>query len=213
MNGLLDRRTMIGLVAWVGYLAWSRPSPLSAGWGEALLLFGPTVLMPTALRLAAILRDDASGTRPIGRLSRFVERAQTPAALLLTASFGVPIGSPWTWLAVPWIVTLELAALDGLIRLVRRPTSNRPARCVEMASLFLIVSGFATGAYHEEAGPFGFDPAIMLLTGVHFLYAGYFLPLTAASGRSPPRASPSAWPSPPSSPYARSRVTRLSTSR
>lgn len=168
-------RSAVGFVVWCGYLLHVRPGLFSAEWGVALLLFAPLVLMPSAFDLAATL----TGSRNSPTF-RIVTWLQAPASWMLVVAYLLPVGTTATLLALPWSAVIGLTTLTGLRRFVGRRPSSLPQLTVDAGCVFLAVG--ALGILWDRAGiqPFGFDPVIILLTGVHFHYAGFILPLAAA---------------------------------
>jgi hypothetical protein len=159
------------------WLAAASFLPRGETWAiSALLLFVPLVLI--RLGFAFLI--------PFGPVTRYrpwyvTSYAQLPAALLLTAAFLLPAGTGAALLALPWLgFTLLLAAL-ALDRTLQRP---RPAAAEwgQLAAMVFLPIGVGWAAL-SRAGvqPLGFPPVIVLLTAVHFHYAGFALPLMAGA--------------------------------
>jgi hypothetical protein len=157
-----------GAGLWLVLALWRHPSPRDPEWGALLLLFAALVLVPLGLRLAEPTR-----------LSRLALLLQLPAALLLAASTALPEGPTAALLAAPWLATTALVSFDGLLRAWRRRFRPLDALCRDAAFLFLAVGGGWTVLSRAGARPLDFDPAVVLLTAIHFHYAGFVLPLLA----------------------------------
>jgi uncharacterized membrane protein (Fun14 family) len=112
---------------------------------------------------------------------RAVKAFQTPAALLLGAALFLPQGLVAAGLSFPWLLLTGAVALLGAWlgawRLRRRGTGDLIEVCLAAASIYLFVGGLWAMADRLGLRPLAFDPAIVLLTAVHFHYAGFILPL------------------------------------
>ena len=140
-----------------------------------LFLLAPLVLVPLGYRLLDIATP---GSRPpdlaIGLL--------IPAAGLLVISFWLPAGPIAGVLALPWLAVTGLTAAVAGLRWIKDPARFRPdvRHATDAAVAFLAVgAGFA---FTDRLGaqPFGFSTTIILLTAVHFHFAGFVLPLAGA---------------------------------
>jgi YndJ-like protein len=160
---------IVGAMTWLA--AWIALSlPLEA----AILLFAPLVLVPLGLDL--IVPKSVSD-----RVTWTSAWLQLPAAILLAASF-LPVQGPLAaLLATPWLIVTLLFAARGT-ELLRRHGLRLDYKAAAIAALLFIPVGGAW-AVISRAGlrPQGFSPAIVLLTAVHFHYAGFALPLIAAA--------------------------------
>lgn len=104
------------------------------------------------------------------------------AALLVAAFFGASLFVPplFVWGTVPWILLCLLQALVVMRETARGGIhpSWRWVRCA--AFLYLPVGGVWALLYQAKLSFLSFPSVIVLLTGVHFHYAGFVLPhLTA----------------------------------
>lgn len=99
-------------------------------------------------------------------------------ALLAASLFaaGVWLEPLAVWAALPWLLLCLGLALTNLRELlVRKPRTLAP--WVRLAAhLYLPVGSVWTLFYQAGIQPLGFPPVIVLLTGVHFHYAGFALP-------------------------------------
>jgi hypothetical protein len=166
----------IGGAIWLAALLVIRPSPFDVAWARLLLLFAPLVLVPLAFRLVAL----STGTADTDPLWRVIRGLQLPAAVSLSGAFLLPQGLAAAALTVPWVATTSLMALFGLIRIGRRPVAPLHELCLN-AALVLVVVGIGW-AFLDRYGarPLDFEPVIVLLTAIHFHYAGFVLPLVTA---------------------------------
>lgn len=166
--------TFLGAAIWltaIGFL----PAGTN-GMIAALLLFVPLVL----IRLGFAFIIPYGGVKRY-RLWYIASYAQLPAAVSLTAAFVAGIGTSAMLLALPWLMVTLLLAILAIDRIAQRP---RPA--IEewgqlAAMLFLPVGAIWAVLACGDLQPLGFREVIVLLTAVHFHYAGFALPLMAGA--------------------------------
>jgi len=158
---------VVGLILWLATGIAVRP-----GWTELLLLLGPTVAVPLGLACAAPSRQ----WRLLGRW-RLAVGLGPPAALALCAAFALPPGNFAALLAIPWFLFAAFVALLGLLRMVEHAGRCSPERAVDAGLVFLAVGGLWTLASRWGMQLFGFSEPVVLLTGAHFHFAGFTLPI------------------------------------
>ena len=162
------RLSLAGSAVWLGWLAFADVGPV-----ESLLALSPLVLHPLVLRLALL------DTEEPGVLFTVVSFGQLPAGIFLVAAFTIEAGPTAAGLAAPWAVIAAITALLGVRRVLRRGLRPAWALATDAGLMFLAVGGLWTVASRLGARPLGFDDTIVLLTGVHFHYAGFVLPVLA----------------------------------
>ena len=147
------------------------PDPFAA----AILLWAVFVLVPLGLRFC----ENANRSELAQRLLRMARWLQIPAAFLLAGSFLLDQGAPAAVLAAPWFgVTLLVAAVGGIE--LRHSAFRLDARAALVAAkLFLPVGGGWAVISRAGMCPQDFSHEIVLLTAVHFHYAGFVLPVIA----------------------------------
>ncbi len=140
-----------------------------------LFLVAPLFLVPFGWRLLAVATP---GAEP----PRITRRATLPAALLLTLSFMSAPGPVAAGLSLPWLALTALVALAAGLRLLTDPARFRPSvrHATDAAVAFLAVGATFATIDRLGARPFDFPPEIILLTAVHFHFAGFVLPLAGA---------------------------------
>jgi hypothetical protein len=133
------------------------------------------VLVPLGLRLS----DDPSRGPRAKRLLAAAQWMQPLGAMALGASFALDQGWLAAVLATPWLLVTLLLAGVGLADSFRRGWRWDNSAGFTAALLFIPVGG--SWAVISRAGlrPQDFSPAIVLLTAVHFHYAGFVLPILA----------------------------------
>jgi len=160
---------LIGGAIWVVVVGCRQPAPFALEWGQCLLLLGPLVLVPLGLHLV----QDDTGADGLGRLAAV---SQAPAALALVGASCLPPGWTAGLLALPWLLVTLLIAAWGVVRARRRRSAKRDLWC-NIAFLYLAVGGGWVVFDRLGARPLDFAPVIVLLTGIHFHFAGFVLPL------------------------------------
>lgn len=156
----------LGFVLWLGWLALVRPGATDPRWPHALLVLAALVVIPLGLD---VVRAEA---RRVDPLWRRLELARWPAAVLLAVACLFEPGALACALALPWLAVLSGFALLSLLFAFERAPSRTFA--------FVYAAVGAGWAVLDRAGlrPLGFDPLIVLLTALHFHYAGFALTFT-----------------------------------
>lgn len=139
-----------------------------------LVLLAILVFTPLALSLVI---DTYAGSQP---LFLFLARILQPfAALLAAISFLFPEGKTAALLASGWLLFTGIVAFVGLERLLKRIPGYDQA-CVTAAMLYLPVGGAWLVASRLGFRPLGFGATIVLLTAMHFHFAGFAAPIIAS---------------------------------
>jgi hypothetical protein len=139
---------------------------------ELFVAFATLVLVP--LGLGVITVPDHAGVRTLFAGAVLV---QPLAALIAVAGLTQSPGTvSRVLLIVPWGALTVVLAGCGLMRLRRRGPIPVTDLAVDAALVYLPVAG-AFLLLHALEITFHFSPTIVLLTGVHFHYAGFVLPL------------------------------------
>lgn len=103
-----------------------------------------------------------------------------PAALLAAASFLLSPGPAAAFMAFAWLLFTGLMAVYGLSRLLSRGRhQSLPALCVDAGLIYIAVGGVWLVASRLGLDLLGFQEPIVLLTAVHFHYAGFAASLLA----------------------------------
>jgi hypothetical protein len=175
----VKRSALLGGMVWSGLVVRSALGP-GLHWGaqqlgtiELLFLLGPLVVVPLGLELFVRLDDhaDASG------LVRAAHWMQFSAALLVAASFFFERGSTAAALVLPWFFVGGLLACHGLKILFSPAPKSLRAACVIASFLYLPIGCAWLIASRFGLNPMSFQEPIVLLTAVHFHFAGFAAPL------------------------------------
>jgi len=141
---------------------------------ELLLLFGPLLAVPGGLSMVV-----GQQTRGELRGEGLVVRLLLPAALCVVVSRWLAPGLPAAAFAAPWLLVTALVALLGLQRISRRGLFPLAELIVDAGLLYLPVGGGWLLLSSAGVEPMGFDSTIVLLTAVHFHFAGFSAALVA----------------------------------
>ena len=160
-----------GAAVWVTFCLLVRPGLIAA-----TLLFATLVVIPLGCNL--LRRLPCESGRSV--LQRWFRRFVPPAALLLCVSFLLPASGPAAALAGPWFSVTLLATAHGLHILAAGVWRTPAGWCRAAGCLLVAVGGVWTVLARWGSRPLGFSEEIVLLTGVHFHFAGFALPIIVA---------------------------------
>lgn len=166
---------------------------LGAGVWTVAVLAGALGTVPRALALAPLvlvpLGVGMAGRAPFpgqaGRCLRAAVWCQPVGALLFTASLALDVaGVTAAALAGPWLLVTGLLGLAALFRTLDRGGLALPETAIDAGLTYVSVAAVALLLYHLDITLY-FGSTIILLTAVHFHYAGFVLPIvTGLTGRS-----------------------------
>jgi YndJ-like protein len=173
----MTRNAIFGGIVWSALLAGTLGDKLAFAWIQLLFLFAPLVIVPLGLELAARMETQTAPSLP-ERIARVI---QGPAALLVVGSFFVERGLVSAGLASAWFVFCALLALGGLLRILRGAWRQIDFALIAASFLYLPIGTAWLEASRLGLEPLHFQEPIVLLTAVHFHYAGFAAPLLASS--------------------------------
>jgi len=175
---IADHR-MTDLTAITGGVLWLA---LVGGWAldavpyflvELYLALAMLVLVPLGLGLARTPRR-SGGTATSYRIAVL---AQFPCALLALGGFTYSVETlERLLLLLPWTALTMLVGCFGAWRFLSTGVDSLPELSIDAALLYMPVAGVAL-VLHAAGITFHFEDIIVLLTGIHFHYAGFVLPL------------------------------------
>jgi hypothetical protein len=166
-------RVTVGALVFAGTVFFRVPNFYHAAWAEALLMLAALVIVPLVHDLVA---DDADGLLE-RRLLTAATRLQLPAALLLVFAYAGGPDGRMALRAGPWACVLLLLAAVGVRRIVRRGRRPLAFLCRDAGLVYASVGAVWLMADRFGLRPLGFDAAIVLLTAVHFHFAGLVVPV------------------------------------
>jgi hypothetical protein len=169
------------MLAFTGALAWSvtlfvRTSDAAETLLiERILLLGIFVIVPLGLSL---IRTE------VPKLNRIIELAIPIGATCAFVSLLLEPGPLAAVLVLPWLIATTIVGLIGLWR-VRQPGLREPPEIsISAALVYLPIGAVWLFAYGFGIQPMGFGDTIVLLTAIHFHFAGFAAPLlTGLTGR------------------------------
>ncbi|WP_436923642.1 YndJ family transporter [Halosimplex amylolyticum] len=143
---------------------------------EQALALAPLVVVPLGIGLAAERGFDGTP----GALLALAAVTQPATAPLVLVSLVASSELTATLAAAAWLPVTALLALAGLVRARERGLApNRLSETLVDAGLaYVVVAAVALVLFHRGI-TFWFDPVIVLLTAVHFHFAGFALPVLA----------------------------------
>ena len=152
----------LGISIWIGLVLVQRPSADQHLWAALILQLAALVWVPLIPHIAT----DRQRWWLFG------------SAVSLVIAFILPQGILAGCATLPWLLVTLWQFRVGVEWLIQK---KRSADQVAQASgrIFMVVGGLWTMSDRLGWQPLGFDPAIVLLTGVHFHYAGLIFPTLA----------------------------------
>ncbi len=140
-----------------------------------IVLLGILVIVPLALSIVPV----ADSTDEASLFYRLALLAQPFAAVGAIVSFLLEPGLPAAGLAFLWLGETGLIAIFGLQRLAR-PELRSPAEIsIDAGLIFVPVAGFWLVVHRLGIQLLDYGDTIILLTAVHFHFAGYAAPILA----------------------------------
>ncbi len=169
MNSPLKVWPIFGGFLWLMLLFFRLDfTPKSMDWVIAILLLGPLVLVPMALTII----------RPNCPIPVRMYWLLFIAALGLALAYALPPHLPVGVFSLPWLLlTLAGAGLAMKHVLLNWQRIDWSTLMYYSAFVFLPIGAASAVANRYGYEPLGFTPIIILLTAVHFHYAGFFLPI------------------------------------
>jgi hypothetical protein len=141
-----------------------------------VVFFGMLVIVPLALSLVPIENE-----RGFYRVAVLV---QPVAAVPAIASFFFPVGPLAASLSFAWLILSILIALFGVARFKSRGLYPVAESSIDAGLMYLTIAGGWLVVYRLGVQPFDYGETIILLTVVHFHFAGFAAPIIAGlSGR------------------------------
>ena len=175
---------VFGGVVWVNLSVLAAAGYVSLELVECLFLLAPLVVVPLGVELVTARRQE----QPSGPLFRTGVLLQPLGAALAIASFLLPTGEIAGLAAAGWLVVTVLLSLSGL-RMAPNIFTRPEVTCMEAGLLYLPVGGIWLVLSRLGETPLVLGEPIILLTAVHFHYAGFAASVLAgATGRALPSA-------------------------
>ncbi|WP_276257551.1 YndJ family transporter [Haloglomus litoreum] len=169
---LTDLNAAAGAVVWLAALVAATADAVPLSPVDRFVALAVLVLVPLGLGLVGV-----PDSRIAVAAARAAAVASLPAALAALAGLALPVGSAASVaLALPWLAVTGAIAVVGVVRLRDAGTISLPELAVSAACLYVPVGAVAL-VLHRAGVFLRFEPIIVLLTAVHYHYAGFVLPL------------------------------------
>lgn len=139
-----------------------------------IVFFAVLVIVPLGLSLVTVDEQRISAA-----LYRAAVLVQPVAAVITIASFFIEKGPLSAALSAVWLVVSGIVALLGLSRFTSRGLFPLHETSVDAGLLYLPVAGGWLIIYRLGVQPFDYGEMIILLTVIHFHFAGFAAPVIA----------------------------------
>ena len=167
-----------GIAAWLLLLLTTTSDLRETEVIHKVVFFGMLVVVPLGLSLVPLPGEQGS------LLYQLAVLIQPVAAVPTIASFYVETGPLSASLSAAWFILTALIALIGLMRLKSHGLHPIEELSIDAGLLYLPVAGVWLIVYRLGIQPFDYGETIILLTVVHFHFAGFAAPIIAGmSGR------------------------------
>jgi hypothetical protein len=161
---VLRAPVLFGAAVWAVLAVASFSARVHLGIIEVLFLLGPWVVVPLG---ADLLRGEGNS-----KSSPVRDWILIAAAALTTVSFFLDNRTAAAWFACAWLLVCAAFAGDGLRRFVMSGTKSFTQFCFAAGEGYLLVAGAWLVASRAGLRPLAFHEPIVLLTAVHFHFAG-----------------------------------------
>jgi YndJ-like protein len=162
-----------GALAWLIFLFIRTTDSPQTELIHKIILFAVFVVVPLALSLVAT--PDRHGKHPL--FYRSAVFAQPFGAFACMVSFLLHPGLVAALLSSLWLAINVLTALFGISRFLQRGLHPIEESCIDAGMFYLPVAGVWLVVSRLNIQPFGFGAMIILLTVVHFHFAGFAAPV------------------------------------
>ena len=168
------RSAAAGVVAWLLLLLTTTSDSPETELIHKIVFFAVLVIVPLGLSLVT-----AGGQRVSASLYRAAVLVQPFAAMIAIASFFFEKELLSASLAAVWLALSAIVALLGLSRFTARGLYPLYESSIDAGLLYLPVAGGWLIVYRLGVQPFDYGETIILLTVVHFHFAGFAAPIIA----------------------------------
>ena len=166
------RSAAVGFIVWVSLLLSVTTDSHETELIHKIVFFAMLVIVPLALSLVPA-RDEQGNAG----LYRAVVMVQPIAVAVTIASFFFEKGVVSASLSAAWLIVSALVALFGLTRLLARGVLLVQEVSIDAGLLYLPVAGMWLVIYRFGVQPFDYGETIILLTVIHFHFAGFAAPI------------------------------------
>lgn len=142
---------------------------------QKIFLLAVLVIVPLGLWLVATPKRSGDHSLPY----RMAVIAQPLGAIAVVFSLLLEPGGLAALLAALWLIVVALIALFGLWRFLSRGLRPAEEFCIDAGLIYVAVGGVWFTMSRLGTQPLGFGDTIVLLTAVHFHFAGFAAPILA----------------------------------
>ncbi len=164
-RGVLRANILIGAAVWAALAVASFSARVHLGIIEVLFLLGPWIVVPLGVDLVRGAENSKN--------SAVRDWILMAAALLTTVSFFLDNRTSAAWFASSWLLVCAVFAGDGLRRFAMSGTRSFTQFCFAAGEGYLLVAGAWLVASRADVQLLAFREPIVLLTAVHFHFAGF----------------------------------------
>lgn len=168
------RSAAAGALGWLLLLLTTTSDSPETETIHKIVFFAVLVIVPLGLSLVTI-----GDPRVSALLYRAAVLVQPVAAVITIASFFLEKGLLSAALSAVWLVVSAIVALLGLSRFTARGLYPLHESSVDAGLLYLPIAGGWLIIYRLGVQPFNYGETIILLTVVHFHFAGFAAPIIA----------------------------------
>src|SRR5580698_4952250 len=165
IRGAFRPPILLGTAIWVVLAIGSFSPKIHLGIIEMFVLLGLWMVVPLG---ADLIKGGANS-----RSSNVLDWVLLTAASLTTVSFFLDNRTAAAWFAGSWLLVCAAFAGDGLRRFVISGTNSFTQFCFAVGEGYLLVAGAWLVASRAGLQVFSFHEPIVLLTAVHFHFAGF----------------------------------------
>jgi hypothetical protein len=165
VRGVLRLPILIGSGVWIALALASFSPKVHLGIIEVLFLLGPWIVVPLG---ADMLRGVE-----VSKNSAVRDWVPIAAASLTTVSFFLDNRTAAAWFASSWLLVCASFAGDGLRRFLIAGRNSFTQFCFAVGEGYLVVAGIWLVASRAGVQLLAFREPIVLLTAVHFHFAGF----------------------------------------
>jgi hypothetical protein len=160
-----SKTILMGFIVWLALVFFWHPSVKHDDWARLLVFLAVLVFVPIGFSL---LND-------LFKKLDWVLKFAPIAAIPLIIAFHLPPSVKTAVLTIPWVLISIIVFFKSVEHLRLKPFVSEMT--FTAAQMFLPVGAFS--ALFDRLGwqPLGFDAAIILLTAIHFHYAGFIFTL------------------------------------
>lgn len=170
-----DLSAALGSVTWLVLTVAAIGGAVDLTVVELYVCLALLTFVPLGLGLAVTPRR--SGGTPLPY--KIAVYGQFPGGVAAAGALALPVGSPESVVfGLPWLGVTGAIAIFGLWRLLSRGIRPLPEFAID-AALFYVPVGAVALLLHRAGISLRFESIIILLTAIHYHYAGFVLPLVA----------------------------------